>query len=69
MTTDAKVAFDGVSWALLVGAMPRKEGMERKDLIGVNAQTLRPDGPGARRLRPRVTSASSSSATRATRTA
>jgi len=24
MTTDAKVAFDGVSWALLVGAMPRK---------------------------------------------
>jgi malate dehydrogenase len=43
-TTDAKVAFDGVSWALLVGAMPRKEGMERKDLIGVNAQIFGPQG-------------------------
>lgn len=36
-TTDPKVAFDGVSWALLVGAMPRKEGMERNDLIEMNA--------------------------------
>jgi malate dehydrogenase len=43
-TTDAKVAFDGVSWALLVGAMPRKEGMERKDLIGVNAKIFVPQG-------------------------
>jgi malate dehydrogenase len=44
MTTDPKVAFDGVSWALLVGAMPRKEGMERKDLIGVNAKIFVPMG-------------------------
>jgi malate dehydrogenase len=43
-TTDPKVAFDGVSWALLVGAMPRKEGMERKDLIGVNAKIFGPQG-------------------------
>lgn len=43
-TTDAKVAFDGVSWALLVGAMPRKEGMERKDLISVNAGIFGPQG-------------------------
>ncbi len=43
-TTDPKVAFDGVSWALLVGAMPRKEGMERKDLIGVNATIFGPQG-------------------------
>jgi malate dehydrogenase len=43
-TTEPKVAFDGVSWALLVGAMPRKEGMERKDLIGVNAQIFAPQG-------------------------
>ncbi len=43
-TSDAKVAFDGVSWALLVGAMPRKEGMERKDLIGVNAKIFGPQG-------------------------
>ncbi len=44
ITTDPKVAFDGVSWALLVGAMPRKEGMERKDLIGVNAKIFVPMG-------------------------
>lgn len=44
ITTDPKVAFDGVSWALLVGAMPRREGMERKDLIGVNAQIFVPMG-------------------------
>src|SRR5882724_5336166 len=27
-TSDLKAAFDGVSFALLVGAMPRKQGME-----------------------------------------
>ena len=43
-TSDAKVAFDGVNWALLVGAMPRKEGMERKDLISVNASIFGPQG-------------------------
>lgn len=43
-TTEPKVAFDGVSWALLVGAMPRKEGMERKDLISVNATIFGPQG-------------------------
>jgi malate dehydrogenase len=36
ITSDADEAFDGVSWALLVGAVPRKEGMERKDLLGIN---------------------------------
>src|SRR5688500_908603 len=35
-TADPKVAFDGVSWALLVGSLPRKEGMERRDLLTVN---------------------------------
>ena len=35
-TSDTNVAFDGVNWALLVGAVPRKEGMERKDLLTVN---------------------------------
>ncbi len=28
--------FDGVNWALLVGSVPRKAGMERSDLIRVN---------------------------------
>ena len=35
-TDDADVAFGDVDVALLVGAMPRKEGMERADLLGAN---------------------------------
>ncbi|MEX0630722.1 MAG: malate dehydrogenase [Chloroflexota bacterium] len=30
-------AFRNANWALLVGAVPRGPGMERKDLLGVNA--------------------------------
>ena len=37
VTTDrAEVAFDGVNWALLVGAKPRGKGMERGDLLREN---------------------------------
>lgn len=36
-TADSAEAFDGANWALLVGAVPRKAGMERKDLLGINA--------------------------------
>ncbi len=35
-SSDPNVAFDGVNWALLVGAAPRKAGMERNDLLRVN---------------------------------
>src|SRR5207249_1970268 len=28
----------GVNWALLVGSVPRKAGMERKDLLGINGK-------------------------------
>jgi malate dehydrogenase len=37
-TTDANVAFSGTNWALLVGSVPRKAGMERKDLLGINGK-------------------------------
>lgn len=30
--------FKGVNWALLVGSVPRKAGMERKDLLGINGK-------------------------------
>ena len=30
--------FSGVNWALLVGSVPRKAGMERKDLLGINGK-------------------------------
>jgi malate dehydrogenase len=35
-TSSADEAFRGANWALLVGAVPRREGMERKDLLAVN---------------------------------
>jgi malate dehydrogenase len=35
-TASTDEAFSGVNWALLVGAVPRKAGMERKDLLTVN---------------------------------
>src|SRR5579862_8683115 len=44
MTSDAKKAFEGTSWALLVGAFPRKEGMERRDLLTTNGKIFKPQG-------------------------
>jgi malate dehydrogenase len=35
-TDDANVAFGDADYALLVGAMPRKAGMERSDLLSAN---------------------------------
>jgi malate dehydrogenase len=35
-TDDANVAFGDVNYALLVGSVPRKEGMERSDLLKIN---------------------------------
>jgi malate dehydrogenase len=44
ITSDPKVAFDGTSWALLVGSVPRKAGMERGDLLTVNGWIFGPQG-------------------------
>jgi malate dehydrogenase len=35
-TADMNKAMDGVNWALLVGSVPRKQGMERSDLLQIN---------------------------------
>jgi malate dehydrogenase len=35
-TSDLKTAFSGVNWSVLVGAVPRKQGMERADLLKIN---------------------------------
>src|SRR6059036_1607130 len=35
-TANLDEGFRGVNWALLVGSVPRKQGMERKDLLGIN---------------------------------
>jgi malate dehydrogenase len=43
-TSSLKTAFDGASWVLLVGSVPRKAGMERGDLLSVNGGIFRPQG-------------------------
>lgn len=43
-TDDPNVAFEGVSYALLVGSRPRGPGMERKDLLEANAQIFSVQG-------------------------
>ena len=41
---DANVAFGDADYALLVGAMPRKDGMERADLLQANGGIFGPQG-------------------------
>ncbi len=43
-TSDLKTAFDGTSWALLVGSIPRTAGMERGDLLAINGGIFQPQG-------------------------
>lgn len=43
-TTSLAKGFDGASFALLVGSVPRKAGMERKELLGVNGGIFKPQG-------------------------
>jgi len=43
-TAEVKTAFDKIDVAILVGAMPRKEGMERKDLLKANAKIFEIQG-------------------------
>src|SRR6266705_1743384 len=38
LTDDPNKAFKDVNWALLVGSFPRKQGMERKDLLRINGK-------------------------------
>ena len=37
-TADLDEGFRGVNWAMLVGSVPRKAGMERGDLLGINGK-------------------------------
>ena len=43
-TSNLDEGFKGVNWALLVGAVPRKQGMERKDLLGINGKIFTGQG-------------------------
>jgi malate dehydrogenase len=44
LTSKPEKAFDGATWVLLVGALPRKAGMERRDLLNANAGIFGPQG-------------------------
>lgn len=43
-TADLATGFNGVNWALLVGSVPRKAGMERKDLLTINGKIFTGQG-------------------------
>lgn len=43
-TVDIETAFKDIDVALLVGAMPRREGMERADLLAANAKIFKQQG-------------------------
>jgi len=43
-TADLNEGFRGVNWALLVGSVPRKAGMERSDLLNINGNIFTGQG-------------------------
>ena len=43
-TSDLDQGFTDANWALLVGSVPRKQGMERKDLLGINGKIFTGQG-------------------------
>jgi malate dehydrogenase len=43
-TADLAEGFADVNWALLVGSVPRKQGMERKDLLSINGKIFTGQG-------------------------
>ncbi len=43
-TTDLDEGFAGTNWALLIGSVPRKAGMERGDLLGINGKIFTGQG-------------------------
>jgi malate dehydrogenase len=54
-TGDLDVGFKDADWCLLIGAVPRKEGMERKDLLGINGKIFIGQGQAiARSAKPTV---------------
>ena len=48
-TADLDEGFRGVNWSLLVGSVPRKAGMERKDLLGINGKIFVGQGQAIQR--------------------
>src|SRR6202051_3031168 len=51
-TADLDEGFRDINWALLVGSIPRKAGMERKDLLGINGKIFVGQGQASERDAP-----------------
>jgi len=49
-TADLDEGFRDINWALLVGSVPRKTGMERKDLLGINGKIFIGQGQAIEKL-------------------
>ncbi|QTN33516.1 malate dehydrogenase [Akkermansiaceae bacterium] len=49
-TTDLDEGFKDANWALLVGSVPRKAGMERADLLGINGKIFTGQGQAIARV-------------------
>jgi malate dehydrogenase len=48
-TADLDEGFRDINWALLVGSVPRKAGMERNDLLGINGKIFVGQGQAIQR--------------------
>src|SRR3990167_3432089 len=44
ITSDVNVAMRDVNWAILVGSVPRKDGMERSELLNINGKIFTTQG-------------------------
>ncbi len=54
-TGDLNEGFKDADWCLLIGAVPRKAGMERKDLLGINGKIFIGQGEAiAKNAKPTV---------------
>lgn len=53
ITSDPLTAFDQADYAILLGAMPRKEGMQRKDLLHMNVGIFKEQGEALDRVAKR----------------
>lgn len=49
-TSSLEEGMSGVNWAILVGAVPRKQGMERSDLLQINGGVFKAQGAAINRF-------------------
>ena len=53
-TADLNEGFHGINWALLIGSVSRKPGMERKDLLAINGKIFTGQAQALQKTPPRT---------------